>query len=71
MMQGRMSNAEEYERDLLQDPALVERILREFAAVGEGERVIIRTDLASVHAAIARALALAVAGIKAGIELIE
>jgi len=66
-----MSNAKEYERDLLQDQAVVERILREFAAVDEGQRVIIRSDLASVDAAITRALALAVAGIEARIELMK
>jgi hypothetical protein len=59
-----------FERELSQDPALVERVLQTLSPVpAERERVTVRTDRASVDAAITRALALAVMGIEARIEL--
>lgn len=51
------------------DPRLVERIMDEFPAVEEPERVIVRTDAASADTAIARALELAVEGIETRLEL--
>lgn len=57
------------ESELAADPALAVRILRELPSVRAPERVLIRCDAASVDAAIARALALAVDGIESRIEL--
>jgi len=60
-----------FETELQQDPALVERILETLPPVIKPERVIIRSDTVSVDSAIARALALAVVGVEAKIELIK
>ena len=58
-----------YGRELLADPALCERILRELPpASAEPERVLIKTDAGSVDSAIYKALALAVQGIESQIE---
>jgi hypothetical protein len=61
-----------YERELAQDRELVERILATLPpAPAALERVLIRTDRASVDGAITRALALAVMGTETRIELIK
>lgn len=60
---------EAIERQLLQDPALCERILRELPPVAERERIVIRAaDTASVGPAILRALAVAAGGTEVRIE---
>lgn len=57
-------------RELEQDPALTERILREFpAAPIEPEPVTIRVNRADVDRGICRALAWAVRGVAAKVEL--
>ncbi|MGH9357707.1 MAG: hypothetical protein ACRD1O_00860 [Terriglobia bacterium] len=63
------ADVQRYASELRADPALAERILREFPPVPEPERVLIRTDEVSVDAAIVRALALAVNGVESRIEL--
>ena len=59
-----------FERVLCNAPALVERILAELPAVPTApERVVIKADVVSVDSAICKALALAVLGIEARLEL--
>jgi hypothetical protein len=68
------SEPHRFERGLMGDPALVERVLARrdpFPPLAGGERILIRCDAASVDRAIARALALAVEGVEARIELIK
>lgn len=60
-----------FARDLMADRALCERVLQTLPAVPVRERLTVRTDRASVDAAITRALALAVMGVEARIELTE
>ncbi len=61
-----------FERELVRNPELVERTLETLPpAPAAPERVLIKADTASVDAAMARALALAVAGVEARIELIK
>jgi hypothetical protein len=62
---------EVFERELLADQALAERILREFSEVPKPDRVLIKTDTASVNKALAHAFALAVEGAEARLELIK
>ena len=59
-----------FERELAVDPELAEHILRELPGLEEPERVVILCDRASADVAIARALALAVQGVEARIQLI-
>lgn len=58
-----------FERELAADPALLEEMLRRLPPVKQAEHVTIRCDQASVDAAICRALALAVEGVEAKLEL--
>jgi hypothetical protein len=61
-----------FERELVRSPELVERTLETLPpALAAPERVFIKADTASVDAAMARVLALAVAGVEARIELIK
>ena len=53
------------------DPAVVDRLLEIPRARQESERLLIRTDAADVDWAIARGLALAVAGIRCRIEVVR
>jgi hypothetical protein len=53
------------------DPALVDRPLEIPRRQKESERFLIRTDVANVDRAIARALALAVEGIRCRIEVVR
>jgi len=65
-----MSDLLRYDRELHADSALVERILQKLPpAPAASERVVVKTDTASVDAAICKALALAVEGIEPRIEL--
>ena len=67
-----MGNSAAFERELQEDRALCERVLRELpSASAQPEPVTIRTDRMSVDRAICQALVLAVAGIEARIELTE
>jgi hypothetical protein len=61
----------ELRADLGRDPAVVEAILATLSMVPEPERVLIRTDAASVDRAIARALALIADGVICRLELIR
>jgi hypothetical protein len=63
------SQLREFRAALKRDPALCARILASFPAVPQSERVTIRTDRASVDAAISKALALGVEGVETRIEL--
>lgn len=65
------SDVARYERELLQNPALAESTLRELPPGEEPKRVTIRTDPHSLDVAIIKALALAVQGVEARIELTE
>jgi hypothetical protein len=60
-----------FERELAENPKLVDRVLTELPAVEGREVVTIRCDAASIDAAVARALALAVRGIESHLELSE
>jgi hypothetical protein len=67
-----MSGEARYRRELLAVPALVERILSELPPVPEEpESVTVGGRRADGERGIARALALAVAGVSARVELIE
>jgi hypothetical protein len=57
--------------ELQHDPALVERILGELPAVAEQNKIVIRTDAASVDLAVARALALTTSGAICRLELMS
>jgi hypothetical protein len=57
-----------YQSELAAYPELVGRILREFRRVAERRRMRIKTDAASVDAAITRSLALAAGGIESRLE---
>jgi hypothetical protein len=58
-----------FERELAADPALVERIFETLPPVEEVKHVLIKTDSVSVDSTICKALALAVLGIEARLEL--
>jgi hypothetical protein len=58
-----------YRRELLADPALVERVLAALPAVAETERVVVRVRPEDVDRGIYRALEVAVGGIVARVEL--
>jgi hypothetical protein len=58
-----------FQRELAENPELVARILLELPQVPEREFAIIKTDRESVDAAICKALALAVLGSEARLEL--
>lgn len=59
----------QFERALLANPGLADTVIGELPGVVEQEHIVIRTDAVSTDAAICRALALAVEGIEAQIEL--
>jgi hypothetical protein len=60
-----------YEDELRADPALVDRLVEIPRARQESERFLIRTDVANVDRAIARAMVLAVEGIRCRIEVVR
>jgi len=70
MRRGRCTTEMRYDRELVEDSELVERILAALPAVPAAAAVI-KTDAASVDLAIARGWELARVGIKSRIELIK